>query len=228
VNLLQTLWIQADDLGRAVALILLGMSVLSWVLILWKTWTLRGALTHIRQTLQAVWQSPSWEQAAQRVPPDAHGLSGLVRAAAQPCAAHTDSLQSQGGPQAFYTRALRQALAQAQEQLMYGQVSLATIGATAPFVGLLGTVWGITRALAAMGESQALRLEQVAAPVGEALVMTAVGLVVALPAVVAYNLLGRHIHHIEAELEGAAHDLLQARTQSAPSNGATLKPTPAD
>jgi biopolymer transport protein ExbB len=84
---------------------------------------------------------------------------------------------------------------------------LATIGATAPFVGLLGTVWGIHHALGTLAGSGQVDIAQLAGPVGEALVMTAAGLAVALPAVLAYNLLGRSASQLEAVLEGFAHDL---------------------
>ena len=83
----------------------------------------------------------------------------------------------------------------------------ATIGATAPFVGLLGTVWGIYHALTGLASGGGVTIDRIAGPVGEALVMTAAGLAVAIPAVVAYNVLGRVIDRIEADLEGFAHDL---------------------
>jgi biopolymer transport protein ExbB len=92
-------------------------------------------------------------------------------------------------------------------QLHAGQVLLATVGATAPFVGLLGTVWGIYHALTGLTSGGGVTIDRIAGPVGEALVMTAAGLAVAIPAVVAYNWLGRLIDRIEADLEGFAHDL---------------------
>lgn len=92
--------------------------------------------------------------------------------------------------------------------MQWGQTLLATVGATAPFVGLLGTVWGIHHALATLAGSGQIGIEQLAGPVGEALVMTAAGLAVALPAVLAYNLMGRAAGQMEALLEGFAHDLL--------------------
>ena len=99
----------------------------------------------------------------------------------------------------------------ALRRLQSGQILLATVGATAPFVGLLGTVWGIYRALAGIaGETGGFTIDKVAGPVGEALIMTAFGLAVAIPAVLAYNVFGRVIGRIEAELEGFAHDLLGA------------------
>ena len=105
------------------------------------------------------------------------------------------------------TRVLRDALHRVLHRLQFGQVLLATVGFTAPFVGLLGTVWGIYHALTEIGIDGKFRIEQVSGPVGEALVMTAAGLAVAIPAVLAYNVLGRQIARIEADLEGFARDL---------------------
>ena len=105
------------------------------------------------------------------------------------------------------TRLLRGALSAGTARLQYGQVVLATVGATAPFVGLLGTVWGIYHALAAMAGAGQISVERLAGPVGEALIMTAAGLAVAIPAVLGYNVLGRTVARLEADLEGFAHDL---------------------
>ena len=92
-------------------------------------------------------------------------------------------------------------------ELQWGQLLLATAGSTSPFIGLLGTVWGIFNALTGMAEAGQITIDKVAGPVGEALVMTAAGLAVAIPAVLAYNVMGRQIGRIEAQLEGFALDL---------------------
>ena len=92
-------------------------------------------------------------------------------------------------------------------KLQYGQVLLATVGATAPFVGLLGTVWGIYHALIGIAGEGQITIDKVAGPVGESLIMTAAGLTVAIPAVLAYNVLGRSVARVEADLEGFARDL---------------------
>ena len=102
---------------------------------------------------------------------------------------------------------LRDALHGVLGRLQFGQVLLATVGSTAPFVGLLGTVWGIYHALTALAGGGPVSIDRVAGPVGEALVMTAAGLAVAIPAVLAYNLFGRWIGRVEADLEGFALDL---------------------
>ena len=106
------------------------------------------------------------------------------------------------------TRGLRDALHAVLHKLQFGQVLLATVGATAPFVGLLGTVWGIYHALVGLTGSAQITIEKISGPVGESLLMTAAGLAVAIPAVLAYNVLGRGIGRIEADLEGFARDLL--------------------
>jgi biopolymer transport protein ExbB len=104
-------------------------------------------------------------------------------------------------------RVLRDALHGVLHRLQSGQVLLATVGSTAPFVGLLGTVWGIYHALSGIATAGQLTMAHVAGPVGEALIMTAAGLAVALPAVLAFNVMGRVINRLEQELEGFAHDL---------------------
>ena len=105
------------------------------------------------------------------------------------------------------TRVLRNALHTVLDKLQFGQVLLATVGSTAPFVGLLGTVWGIYHALVGMAAAGQITIDKVSGPVGEALIMTAAGLAVAIPAVLAYNVFGRVIGRIEADLEGFARDL---------------------
>ena len=88
-------------------------------------------------------------------------------------------------------------------------VLLASVGATAPFVGLFGTVWGIYHALAGIAAAGSIGIDKVAGPIGEALIMTAAGIAVAVPAVLAYNVFGKWVAACEAELEGYAHDLRQ-------------------
>ena len=105
------------------------------------------------------------------------------------------------------TRILRQELQTATARLENGLTVLASIGATAPFVGLLGTVWGIYHALSSISASGLVQIDQLAGPVGEALIMTAFGLMVAIPAVLAFNAFNRINRITLAELDGFAHDL---------------------
>ena len=117
------------------------------------------------------------------------------------------TLEAKGHADSQLTRRLRDALHGVLQHLQFGQVLLASIGSTAPFIGLFGTVWGIYHALISISAAGTITIERVAGPVGEALVMTAAGLAVAIPAVLAYNVFGKRVSASEAELEGFAHDL---------------------
>ena len=219
---------QADALTQAVALALLVMSVLTWVIIVWKTWWLARAGRSLTQGIAAFWQSGSLAEAKARLPGfDAEGVVlPLIDATAQ---APVGLLASAGDRAQQLTRGLRDALHHVVGRLQAGQVILATVASTAPFIGLLGTVWGIYHALTGIAGSGQVGIDQVAGPVGEALVMTAAGLAVAIPAVLGYNLLGRRIGRLEAELEGFAHDLraLLADAGSSPAAGRPSLPSPA-
>ena len=203
-------WHQGDAVTQATALLLLAMSVASWVVIAWKLLFLRRARGDVVRCMAAFWQAPSLEVAQQT-------LVSLDREAlVLPMVAALHSINDEAparslgalGPKAQQlTRVLRGALHGALARLQFGQVLLATVGSTAPFVGLLGTVWGIYHALTAIAGAGQISIDRVAGPVGEALVMTAAGLAVAIPAVLAYNWFGRIIGRIEAELEGFARDL---------------------
>lgn len=197
---------EGDAISRAVALALLLMSVASWVVILWKTSLLWRVRRQMPRSLAAFWQSPDVSQAGSRL--SAFDAVQVVLPLWQAALTQSQAtLAAQGERRHQLTRLLRDALHGVLYRLQYGQILLASVGATAPFVGLLGTVWGIYHALIGLGAGGQISLEQIAGPVGEALVMTAAGLAVAIPAVLAYNALGRQIAQIEAELEGFAHDL---------------------
>jgi biopolymer transport protein ExbB len=205
MNLAQFFW-QGDALARAVALLLLAMSVGSWVLILWKTWLLRRASGDVARCIAAFWQSGSVAEAVQKI--SAFDREGLVLPMVQATRLETSQTLASAGDRAQQlTRVLRNALHAALAKLQHGQVWLATIGATAPFVGLLGTVWGIYHALIGIASVGQVTIDQISGPVGESLIMTAAGLMVAIPAVLAYNVLGRAVARLEADLDGFARDL---------------------
>jgi biopolymer transport protein ExbB len=198
---------RTDAVGGAVALILLALSVLVWVLIFWKLYVLKRASSDIERAIPAFWNAADWPTGRARlVAMDREQLLvPLVDAARAEGPGQT--LQAQAQPATQLTRRLRDALHRGLAHLQLGQVVLASAGSTAPFIGLLGTVWGIYHALVAVGEAASFTLDKVAGPVGEALIMTAAGLAVAIPAVLAYNLFGRWVAAAEAELEGFAQDL---------------------
>ena len=198
---------QSDTVGRGVALLMLLMSISAWALIVWKTLVLRRTLKDLQRAIPAFWDATSLDEGRARLGGlDREGvLTRLVDAAQQ--AAAGPSLAAQGSAESQCTRRLRDALQQGLGHLQFGQVVLASIGSTSPFIGLFGTVWGIYHALVAIGTGGAFSIDKVAGPVGEALVMTAAGLAVAIPAVLAYNLFGKWIGQCESQLEGFAHDL---------------------
>jgi len=197
---------QGGLVSQWVAVLLLAMSVASWVVILWKAWLLYRAVGDVARSTAAFWQSPSVEAARERVVAfDREALVLPLIAATQ--ARVQGTLATAGDAAAQLTRVLRDALHAVLHKLQFGQILLATVGSTAPFVGLLGTVWGIYHALTGMSTTGQVTINQVSGPVGEALIMTAAGLAVAIPAVLAYNIFGRSIGRIEADLEGFAFDL---------------------
>jgi biopolymer transport protein ExbB len=198
--------LQGDALSATLALGLLAMSVASWSVIVYKAWLLHRVSADVVQGKAAFWQARDVQQGLQ-------ALAALERTAVLLPLAQANqqlmpgTLGAQGDVSAQRTRVLRDALHGVLHRLQAGQVLLATVGSTAPFVGLLGTVWGIYHALTGIATAGQLTIEHVAGPVGEALVMTAAGLAVALPAVLAFNVMGRVINRLEQELEGFAHDL---------------------
>jgi biopolymer transport protein ExbB len=203
----ETFWEQGDAITRAVALLLLLMSVSAWVMIFWKGWLLRRARKDIERAVPAFWAAPTLaEGGTQLALFDREGVLQPLLAAAID-SADAGALEGRGHLQSQLTRRLRGALHAVLAQLQFGQVLLASIGSTAPFIGLFGTVWGIYHALIGISAAGAITIEKVSGPVGEALVMTAAGLAVAIPAVLAYNIFGKMVGACEAELEGFAHDL---------------------
>jgi biopolymer transport protein ExbB len=197
---------QGDAISKFVAILLLAMSVASWVVILWKAWVVKRAVPDVARSIAAFWQAPDLAQAKVTVASfDREGLVLPLIEASQTGSAGT--LATVGDKAQQLTRLLRDALHRVLLKLQFGQVLLATVGSTAPFVGLLGTVWGIYHALISISGAGQISIDKISGPVGEALIMTAAGLAVAIPAVLAYNLFGRFISRIEADLEGFARDL---------------------
>ena len=200
-------WAQSDLVGRAVALLLLAMSVSAWALILWKTWLLRRARRGLVRAMPAFWAAAGVSEGRSAL--QSFDTEGLLLPLLDAATAETRSatLDAAGKRESRLTRRLRDALHAVLAKLQFGQVLLASVGATAPFVGLFGTVWGIYHALASISAAGNITIEKISGPVGEALIMTAAGLAVAIPAVLAYNVFGKLVAACEADLEGFAHDL---------------------
>lgn len=208
---LSALIAQTDAVGMTVILLLAAMSVASWYFIAAKLiehWSLRRAALG---TPEAFWGASDLAD-AQRVVRGRAGdpFANLAVAAIEATRAHaarTPTLGSACDLSDFVTRALRQSIVASTARLEAGQALLASVGSTAPFVGLFGTVWGIYHALVAISLSGQGTLDKVAGPVGEALIMTAAGLAVAIPAVLGYNLFVRSNRLLLVQLDGFAHDL---------------------
>ncbi len=197
---------QSDGVGKFIAVLILLMSIASWVVIFWKAWIIKRAVPDVTKSIASFWQAAGIAQGRASVAAlDRELLVLPLIDAAQVNA--TGTLAGAGDKAQQLTRLLRDALHSVLLKLQFGQILLATVGSTAPFVGLLGTVWGIYHALIGLVGAGQVTIDKIAGPVGEALIMTAAGLAVAIPAVLAYNLFGRYIGRIEADLEGFARDL---------------------
>jgi biopolymer transport protein ExbB len=200
----------ADAVIWLTAIVLLVMSIMSWTLIIAKGRASRKLRQHAAELSAQFWQAKSLEDGMitlRQVEP-VPIFSGLAMAAIEIQAERSSgNLDSQGSAEDRVTRRLRRALHAATASLEGGLVTLASIGATAPFVGLFGTVWSIYQALINISGSGQIMIEQIAGPVGEALIMTAAGLFVAIPAVLAYNALNKSNRTALTELDGFANDL---------------------
>ncbi|WP_321917782.1 MULTISPECIES: MotA/TolQ/ExbB proton channel family protein [unclassified Paraburkholderia] len=206
IHYLQT----GDAVTHAVAWVLLAMSVASWCFLIVKSWILLRAKRQGPRAVARFWQARSLADgvAAMRGVDRERVFLPLAQAALAAEEADAPGMMlSRVDRGERVLRALRGALQASQRRLEFGQVLLASVGSTAPFVGLLGTVWGIYHALGSIAASGQAMIENVAGPVGEALIMTAFGLVVAIPAVLAYNVLGRLVRQLCDDLDGFAHDL---------------------
>ena len=204
---------QADPLAHVLLMVLLAMSIVTWTLIVGKSLANRRMKKHARTFLARFWGAPGLAAVADHLQqngvhdPFSHLTHHGLKAAEQYRGKTGSRLIESGSEDEFLTRALRRAINQDTARLEYGHTMLASIASTAPFVGLFGTVWGIYHALLNIGRSGTGSLDQIAGPVGEALIMTALGLAVAIPAVLAYNFFNRAKRRILTEVDGFAHDL---------------------
>ena len=204
---------QSDVVGKTLLVILIIMSVLSWVIIAIKGATLITRKGRSSSFLNFFWNATSLEAVAAEI--TTHGardpFSHLTAHAMQAQAHHAKygaaKLEEAGTSREFVTRTIKKVLDEETTRLENGLSVLATVGATAPFVGLFGTVWGVYHALVAIGMSGAGTLDKVAGPVGEALIMTGLGLAVAIPAVIGYNWLTRSNRVTAAKLDAFAYEL---------------------
>lgn len=206
-----SLWGQSDLIIKGVALILLVMSIASWYVMVTKAWR-AYKLRQSRLAAERFWHTRSYAEGLSIL--DSAGADNPFRflaleaqAATEHHTTNAEDLHGQLGLSEWVTESLRGAIDECTQRLQSGLSILASIGSTAPFVGLFGTVWGIYHALISIGTSGQASIDKVAGPVGEALIMTAFGLAVAIPAVLGYNALNRTNRRISGQMHRFARQL---------------------
>jgi len=220
---------QTDGVGKAVLSVLLLLSVASWYLILTRALANLQAQHRADAFLRQFWQASSLGEveAALHGHPADNAFAALVQKSLEALAdSGKENLALAGGMTEYLTRTLSNEVDLEAAQSEYGLTILASAGSAAPYVGLFGTVWGIYHALVQIGLSGQGTLDKVAGPVGEALIMTALGLAVAIPAVLAYNAFNRRNRMWLSRLESFAHDLYVLLTVKA-SHGKPIQPSAA-
>ncbi len=204
---------QIDGVGISVLVLLISLSVASWYLIITKSITNFIARRRAEAFLKHFWSVDSLVEIREKLKGSApnNAFAQLAKmaidAAADSKMRDSQKLAAAGGTSEFMTRALRNGIDQEATRIENGLTLIASAGSAAPYIGLFGTVWGIYHALIQIGLSGQGTLDKVAGPVGEALIMTALGLAVAIPAVLAYNAFVRSNRIWLARLDAFAHDL---------------------
>lgn len=216
---LMHVWSQGDWVTRAVALLLLSMSLASWVVILVKALDLRAYRQQMKR-IAGFWHATDFAAGLRTLGDEPANPFRALAETGRDAAHHLQrppaplsrqrpepQLHDQMDLSDWVTRELRQCLDEFTARLQGGLAILASVGSTAPFVGLFGTVWGIYHALLGIGAAGQATIDKVAGPIGEALIMTALGLAVAIPAVLGYNALVRGHKGVLHHLKRFAHDL---------------------
>ena len=203
-------WTQGDWIIKSVAVLLLGMSFASWVVILIKALDI-FKYKSLAQRTENFWHSADFANGVDELgPKDGNPFVQLANVGREATAHHRHTqtqLHDTLDISDWISRTLRNSIDDSTARFQSGLAILASVGSTAPFVGLFGTVWGIYHALVGIGTSGQATIDKVAGPIGEALIMTALGLAVAIPAVLGYNALVRGNKSILTKLNRFAHDL---------------------
>jgi biopolymer transport protein ExbB len=204
---------QSDFVGKALFIILIVMSLVTWYLIVVKFVSNLKMRRRTEEFLNKFWNSSSLEQVENEIvthgalDPFSHLTSHAMHAQKHHSKFGATKLEESGGNEEFVTRTMRKVIDEETATLENGLTVLASVGSTAPFVGLFGTVWGVYHALVGIGLADGVTINKIAGPVGEALIMTGLGLAVAIPAVLAYNTFVRNNRVYLSRLDAFAHDL---------------------
>lgn len=212
---LDALWKTGDFVAKGTLGILVIMSMGSWFIIFGKYFEQRKIYRHAREMSKTFWQAKSIEGGVQSLDSD-NAFGFIANSAIDASERDSEPLAARIGRDTWLTMQIQRSTDNVQSSLQGGLAFLATVGSTAPFVGLFGTVWGIYHALTAIGIAGQASIDKVAGPVGEALIMTAIGLAVAVPAVLGYNWLVRR-NKVAMEKIRAFSDDIHALITDAPS-----------
>ena len=222
---------QSDIVGKTIFVMLLVMSLLSWYLIIAKSLQALLARRRTARFLAMFWNAPSLSAVERHLEehhpdePFSHLAYHSIASSRHHARHGVNKLNEAGSASEFLTRSMRRVIDEETARLESGLTILGSVGSTAPFVGLFGTVWGVYHALVNIGMSGQGTLDKVAGPVGEALIMTAAGLAVAIPAVLAYNAFVRSNRLVLSQLDSFAHDLFAFLTTGSHVNdAAAVKP----
>jgi biopolymer transport protein ExbB len=186
---IKALWNEGDIVAKTTLIIMIIMSVGTWYIMVSKLLELAKVSRLAKEADQTFWSAPSVAQGAQALK-EQSPFRFLAEAGLEASKKH-EGLLAHIGFADWLSQSIQRATDSVQSNLQNGLAFLATVGSTAPFVGLFGTVWGIYNALVKIGVSGQASIDKVAGPVGEALIMTAIGLAVAVPAVLGYNFIVR-------------------------------------
>jgi biopolymer transport protein ExbB len=203
---LTALWEQGDFVSKGTLIILAVMSLFSWYIILTKIWDQRKLKMSGKVVEKNFWNAPSVKDGIERLK-KGDDFRNIAEDGIRAASHHDGRLTDRIDLHEWITLSLQRSVDVVNSKLSTGMAFLATVGSTAPFVGLFGTVWGIYHALIAIGLAGQASIDKVAGPVGEALIMTAFGLFVAVPAVLGYNWLIRRNKSVQDGLRNFAADL---------------------
>ncbi|HUL68334.1 MAG TPA: MotA/TolQ/ExbB proton channel family protein [Burkholderiaceae bacterium] len=187
---LEALWRGGDFVSKGTLIILVIMSMGSWYIIFVKLWEQYKLMAEARAMRASFWKANSLRDGAKKLK-ESSAYRYIAESGLDANEHHEGSLTENIDLNTWVTMSVQRAVEAVQNRMQDGLAFLATVGSTAPFVGLFGTVWGIYHALTAIGIAGQASIDKVAGPVGEALIMTAIGLAVAVPAVLGYNWLVR-------------------------------------
>ena len=202
---LGALWAQGDIVAKGTLLILVLMSMGSWYVIITKFFEQSKAAKFAKAAQDSFWSAASLRQGADGLAEDSP-FRFIAEKGLESANKHTGLLGAVDF-NTWSTQSIQRAIGNVQSRMQDGLAVLATVGSTSPFVGLFGTVWGIYNALVKIGMSGQASIDKVAGPVGESLIMTAIGLAVAVPAVLGYNWLVRRNKAIMEDVNAFGSDL---------------------